>query len=73
MVENYSSFITVTPSIRSGKPIVRGTRITIDDVLSYLAAGMKHEEIIEDFPPLTETAILACLACAAEHGSSVQE
>ena len=65
-------FISIVPGIRSGKPIVLGTRITVYDVLSYLAAGMSHEELIEDFPPLTEEAILACLSYAAEYPVPVQ-
>lgn len=66
MVEDYHTIITVVPGIRSGKPIVRGTRITVYDVLSYLAAGMSQEEIIDEFPPLTKEDILACLSFAAD-------
>lgn len=66
MTVDYHSLITVVPGIRSGKPIIRGTRITVYDVLSYLASGMSHEEIIEEFPPLTEEALLACLSYAAD-------
>ena len=46
----YQDIITVTPGQRSGKPCIRGMRITVYDVLSYLAAGMSHEEILADFP-----------------------
>jgi uncharacterized protein (DUF433 family) len=66
MSVDYHSIITVNPGIRSGKPIIRGTRITVYDVLSYLASGMSHQEIIEEFPPLTEEDILACLSFAAD-------
>lgn len=62
----YQSTITVEPGKRGGKPCVRGTRITVYDVLSYLASGMSHAEILADFPSLTEGDILACLAYAAD-------
>ena len=58
--------ITVSPGIRSGKPCVRGTRITVADVLEYLAGGMSQDEIIADFPELTSDDVRACLAFAAE-------
>lgn len=66
MAADYQSIISVDPGIRSGKPIIRGTRITVYDVLSYLASGMSHEEILEEFPTLTEEDILACLSFAAD-------
>ncbi|MGA7158538.1 MAG: DUF433 domain-containing protein [Acidobacteriaceae bacterium] len=53
------------PGKRSGKPCIRGLRITVGDVLGYLASGMTHEEILRDFPYLTEEDIRACLAFAA--------
>jgi uncharacterized protein (DUF433 family) len=62
---NYKDFIEVNPEIRFGKPVLIGTRITIYDVLQWLASGMSHEEIIADFPQLDETKILACLSYAA--------
>ncbi len=62
----YDKIITVEPGKRGGRPTIRGMRITVYDVLSYLAAGMTHEEILEDFPYLTEEDILACLAYAAD-------
>ena len=62
---NYKEYIEVDPEIRFGKPVLKGTRITVYDVLSWLASGMTHEEIISDFPQLTEKQILACLAYAA--------
>ena len=58
--------ITIDPGIRSGKPTVRGTRITVSDVLEYLAGGMTPEEIITDFPDLTIEDIRAVLAFAAQ-------
>lgn len=63
---DYREYITIEPGKRSGKACVRGMRITVHDVLSYLAAGMSHEEIIDDFPELTKNDILACLAYAAD-------
>ena len=54
------------PGKRSGKPCVRGLRITVGDVLGYLASGMTHEQILRDFPYLTEEDIRACLAFAAD-------
>ncbi len=57
--------ITVTPGVRSGKPCIKGTRITVYDVLEYLAGGMTEEQILADFPDLTAEDIKACLAFAA--------
>ncbi len=63
---DYSKIITVEPRKRSGKPCIRGLRITVYDVLDYLASGMTHEQILRDFPYLTEEDIQACLAFAAD-------
>ncbi|MBM3744288.1 MAG: DUF433 domain-containing protein [Acidobacteria bacterium] len=63
---DYRGIITIEPGKRSGKPCIRGLRITVYDVLSYLAAGMTHQQILADFPYLTEQDILACLAYAAD-------
>lgn len=57
--------ITVTSGVRSGKPSVKGTRITVRDVLEYLAGGMSEEEVLADFPDLKREDIRACLAFAA--------
>lgn len=62
----YQNIITIEPGKRGGKPCIRGMRITVYDVLSYLASGMTHQEILDDFPYLTEEDILACLAYAAD-------
>ena len=62
---DYSKIITVEPGKRSGKPCIRGLRITVYDVLEYLAAGMTPDEIVSDFPDLTIQDIRACLAFAA--------
>ena len=58
--------ITINPAVRSGKPVINGTRITVSDILEYLASGMSADEIIADFPDLTHEDILATLAFAAQ-------
>ena len=63
---DYRNYITIERGKRSGKPCIRGLRITVYDVLSYLAAGMSKEEVLADFSELTEEDILACLAYAAD-------
>ena len=63
---DYRNIITMESGKRGGKPCIRGMRITVYDVLSYLAAGMTHEEVLDDFPYLTQEDILACLSYAAE-------
>jgi uncharacterized protein (DUF433 family) len=65
---DYRDFITIEPGKRSGKPCIRGMRITVHDVLGYLSSGMSHADILSDFPYLTEQDILACLAFAADAG-----
>jgi uncharacterized protein (DUF433 family) len=62
----YQSIITIEPGKRGGKPCIRGMRITVYDVLSYLAAGMSPQEVLADFPYLTEDDIRACLSYAAD-------
>ncbi len=63
---DYKKIITIEPGKRGGKPCIRGLRITVSDVLDYLAAGMTEEEILCDFPDLTADDIKACLAFAAD-------
>lgn len=63
---NYRDFITVEPNKRGGKPCVRGLRITVYEVLEYLASEMTEAEILEDFPDLTHQDLKACLAYAAD-------
>jgi len=60
----YQNIITIEPGKRSGKPCIRGMRITVYDVLSYLASGMTYEELLDDFPYLTKEDIIACLSYA---------
>lgn len=62
---DYSAFIEIDPEVRFGRPVIKGTRITVYDILGWLAAGQSHQEILEDFPQLTNDQILACLAYAA--------
>ncbi|WP_198265763.1 DUF433 domain-containing protein [sulfur-oxidizing endosymbiont of Gigantopelta aegis] len=68
---NYKEYITIEPGKRSGRPCIRGLRITVYDVLNMLADGMSYDEIIDDFPKLTQEDILACLAFAAERENSI--
>jgi uncharacterized protein (DUF433 family) len=63
---NYKNIITLEPGKRGGKPCIRGMRITVYDVLEYLASGMTQQEILEDFPCLTSDDIRACLSYAAD-------
>lgn len=63
---DYSQIITVEPGKRGGKPSIRGLRMTVTDVVEYLASGMTAEEIVADFPDLTVNDIQACLSFAAD-------
>lgn len=63
---NYQNIITIEAGKRGGKPCIRGMRITVYDVLEYLASGMTHQEILKDFPYLTQEDIFACLSFAAQ-------
>ncbi|MEP6685913.1 MAG: DUF433 domain-containing protein [Verrucomicrobiota bacterium] len=63
---DYRKIITIEPGKRSGKPCICGMRMTVTDVLEYLAGGMSHEELLAEFPDLTEEDIRACLAFAAD-------
>ncbi len=63
---DYRRIITIEPGKRGGRPCIRGLRITVYDVLSYLASGMSEDQILEDFPYLTRDDIRACLAYAAD-------
>jgi uncharacterized protein (DUF433 family) len=66
---SYQNIITIEPSKRGGQPTIRRTRIAVADVLGWLAAGMTHEEILSDFPELTDNDIRACLAYAQRQTS----
>ena len=62
----YQDVITIVPGKRGGRPTVRGMRIAVSDVLGWLAAGLSHQQIVADYPELTEDDIRACLAYAAD-------
>jgi uncharacterized protein (DUF433 family) len=66
LIMNYRDFITIEPNKRGGKPCVRGLRITVYEVLEYLASEMTEAEILEDFPDLTRKDLKACIAYAAD-------
>ena len=66
MTLSYRNIITIEPGKRGGKPCIRGMRITVYDVLSYLASGMTQQEVLADFPYLTADDIQACLSYAAD-------
>lgn len=63
---DYKEYLEINPQVRFGKPCIKGTRISVYDVLSWLASGMTSEEIISDFPQLTKDQILACLSYSAD-------
>lgn len=63
---NYTEHIHIDPNIRFGKPCIKGTRITVYDVLGWMASGMSIQDIINDFPELNEVNIRACLGYAAD-------
>jgi len=63
---NHLERISIDPAVRFGKPCVRGTRLTVGDVLGYLAGGMTETDLLADFPQLQHEDVLACLAFAAE-------
>ncbi|MGC2418183.1 MAG: DUF433 domain-containing protein [Candidatus Acidiferrales bacterium] len=65
----YSDIITIEPGKRGGKPCIRGLRVTVYDVLEYLASGMSHADVLRELPFLTEEDIRACLAYAADFAS----
>lgn len=67
----FRDIITVEPGKRGGKPCIRGMRITVYDVLEYLASGMTPEEVLQDFPYLVREDILACLQFAADRERSM--
>jgi uncharacterized protein (DUF433 family) len=62
----YQDVITIEPGKRGGRPTIRGMRIAVSDVLGWLAEGMSHQQIVADYPELTENDIRGCLAYAAD-------
>jgi uncharacterized protein (DUF433 family) len=67
-----SEHITIDPDIRFGKPCIKGTRITVGDILGWLSEGISIKEILEDYPELTEIHIRAALAFAARRDAMTQ-
>lgn len=63
---NYRLYIFIDPNVRFGRPCIKGTRISVYDILGWLADGMTHEQILSDYPELSEEAIRASLAFAAD-------
>jgi uncharacterized protein (DUF433 family) len=72
IVINYKEYISIDPNVRFGRPCITGTRISVYDVLNWLAQGMSHEEIMADFPELSKNAIQACLAYAADREHKIR-
>ena len=69
-MEDYSKYLTIKSDIRFGKPCIKGTRISVYDILSWLASGMNKDDILNDFPELSLKQIEACLAYAADREHS---
>jgi uncharacterized protein (DUF433 family) len=71
-MQDYRNLISINPNIRFGRPCINGTRISVGDVLGWLASGMSFDDIIYDFPELTKEQITACLAFAADRERNVK-
>lgn len=71
-MKEYAAHITIDPEIRFGKPCIRGTRITVSDVLQWLASGMSYQQIMEDYPLVKEEHIKAVLTFAADRESMIK-
>jgi uncharacterized protein (DUF433 family) len=71
-MKELSTYISITPDIRFGKPCIKGTRIAINDILQWLASGVSHQEILEDYPALKKEHILAALTFAANRESMIK-
>ena len=69
---HYSKYISIDSKVRFGKPCVKGTRISVYDVLSWFASGMTEKEILKDYPELTSEQIKACLSYAAEREHKIR-
>jgi uncharacterized protein (DUF433 family) len=70
---NYREIITINPEKRFGRPCVRDTRISVFDVLGWLASGMSNAQILKDFPELSIEDIFACLSCAADRERKIRK
>jgi uncharacterized protein (DUF433 family) len=71
-MENFTAYISIDPNIRFGKPCIKDTRITVTDILHWLASGMSHEEILNDYPALQDIHIRAALNFAADRESLIK-
>lgn len=71
-MKEYAPLISIDPEIRFGKPCIKGTRIAVVDILQWLASGMTHEEILQDYPSLKEEHIRAALAFAADRETMIK-
>jgi uncharacterized protein (DUF433 family) len=71
-MKDYHSIIKISPEKRFGKPCIRKTRITVFDILGWLASGMTNDQIVADFPELTKEDISACLAYASERERKIR-
>ncbi|MDR1096817.1 MAG: DUF433 domain-containing protein [Tannerella sp.] len=71
-MESFVSYISINPGIRFGKPCIKDTRIAVTDILQWLASGMTHEEILEDYPALQDIHIRAALHFAADRESFIK-
>ncbi len=69
---NYTHYISIDPTIRFGKPCINGSRISVYDVLSWLASGLSVDQILSDYPELKEVEIQACLAFAADRENRIR-
>ena len=71
-MKHYAAIITIDPQVRFGKPCIRGLRITVYDILGWLASGMTFSDILTDYPDLSDEDIIAALAYAAERGHRIR-
>jgi len=71
-MENFASYISIDPEVRFGKPCIKDTRISVNDILQWLASGMSHKEILNDYPVLQDIHIRAALSFAAERESFIK-
>ncbi|MVN23327.1 DUF433 domain-containing protein [Mucilaginibacter arboris] len=71
-IVDYKKLIEIDPQVRFGRPVIKGTRISVYDILGWLASGLTNQQILEDFPQLNEEAIYACLSYAADKERKVK-
>ena len=71
-MKEYASYITIDPEVRFGKPCIKGTRITVSDILNWMASGMSHQQILDDYPLLKEEHLRAALSFAADREAMIK-